>query len=54
MAYQNGKIVYVGSIEIKEGFSLVREKVSRLICKDPVLIMQVGGNNARYLIKQDF
>ena len=52
IAYQNQRIVYVGHPKIRNGLELVTEKVSRLICDNPVLIVKVGETNAKYLSKQ--
>ncbi|MFA4952816.1 MAG: hypothetical protein WC584_01185 [Candidatus Pacearchaeota archaeon] len=54
VAYQNEKIVYVGSPKIKNDFGLAIEKMLKLIPDDPVLIMKVGEGFGRYLLKKDF
>ncbi len=46
IAYQNGMVVYRGNE--KDNLNTVAEKVSSVVCNDPILIIQIGGGSQYY------
>ena len=53
VAYQHGMIVYIDYN--KESLDEITEKLNRIICDDPILIIEVGSNSQYYLkrLKQE-
>lgn len=47
IAYQNGMIVCIGYN--KEPLDKITEKLNRIICDEPILIIEIGSNSQYYL-----
>ena len=51
IAYQNKKIVYVGSKNIQNGLEIAAEKLKGLICNDSVLIIRIEDKDTNLLLR---
>ena len=51
IAYQNKKIVYVGSKNIQNGLEIAAEKLNGLICNDSVLIIRIEDKDTNLLLR---